>query len=120
MDKQTFIDNMTERGYEPRLIRNGNITATKGDATVRFVPLADYIVHIDTPTVTAIVRDGRGDVQDNRLADRLTIRPRRHTCGFESRRGTRHVGQPIKGQRPQWPTEPQTVDKSSGVSHSTP
>ena len=33
MDKQTFIDNMTERGYELRLIRNGNITATKGDAT---------------------------------------------------------------------------------------
>lgn len=35
MDKQTFIDNMTEHGYEPRLIRNGNITATKGDFTVR-------------------------------------------------------------------------------------
>nr|DAL58161.1 MAG TPA_asm: hypothetical protein [Caudoviricetes sp.] len=32
----------------------------------------------------------------------------------------RHVGQPIKGRRPRWPTEPQMVDKSSGVSHGTP
>lgn len=38
MDKQTFIDSMTGRGYELRLIRNGNITATKGDDMVRFVP----------------------------------------------------------------------------------
>lgn len=72
MDKQTFIDNMTERGYEPRLIRNGNITATKGDATVRFVPLADYIVHIDTPAVTAIVREGTTDAETFRIIDGLT------------------------------------------------
>lgn len=72
MDKQTFIDNMTERGYELRLIRNGNITATKGDATVRFVPLADYIVHIDTPTVTAIVREGVTDTDTFRIVDELT------------------------------------------------
>lgn len=49
---------MTERGCEPRPVRNGSITATKGDAMVRFVPLADHIVHIDTPTVTAMVREG--------------------------------------------------------------
>lgn len=72
MDKQTFIDNMTERGYELRPIRNGNITATKGDDTVRFVPLANYIVHVDTPTVTAIVRDGTTDTETFRIIDALT------------------------------------------------
>ena len=72
MDKQTFIDNMTERGYELRLIRNGNITATKGDDMVRFVPLANYIVHIDTPTVTAIVREGTTDAETFRIVDGLT------------------------------------------------
>lgn len=72
MDKQTFIDNMTERGYELGRTRTGNITATKGDATVRFVPLADYIVHIDTPTVTAIVREGATDTETFRMVDRLT------------------------------------------------
>lgn len=30
MDKQTFIDDLTKRGYELRFIRNGNITATNG------------------------------------------------------------------------------------------
>lgn len=48
MQKQTFIDNMTERGYELNHSRNGNITATKGDNKVRYVPLADYIVCVST------------------------------------------------------------------------
>lgn len=30
MQKQTFTDSMTERGYELKYSRNGNITATKG------------------------------------------------------------------------------------------
>ena len=72
MDKQTFIDNMTKRGYELKLIRNGNITATKGGDMVRFVPLANYIVHIDTPTVTAIVRNGTTDAETFRIIDALT------------------------------------------------
>ena len=72
MDKQTFIDDMTERGYELKPIRNGNITATKGDDMVRFVPLANYIVHIDTPTVTAIVREGTTDAEAFRIIDGLT------------------------------------------------
>ena len=71
MDKQTFIDNMTKRGYELRLIRNGNITATKGEDMVRFVPPANYIVHIDTPIVTAIVREGTTDAETFRIVDGL-------------------------------------------------
>lgn len=35
MRKQTFIDNMTERGYELR-----NVIARKGDITIRWVTLA--------------------------------------------------------------------------------
>ena len=54
MQRQTFIDNMMERGYKLRFGHSGNITATKGENTVRLVPRANYIVYIATPTVTAI------------------------------------------------------------------
>lgn len=72
MDKQTFIDGMTERGYELRYEHNGNITATKGDNTVRLVPLANYIVYVNTPTVTAITREGATDAETFRIVDELT------------------------------------------------
>lgn len=72
MDKQTFIDNMTGRGYELRFGHNGNITATKGDNTVRLVPLANYIVYVNTPTVTAITREGATDAETFRIIDGLT------------------------------------------------
>ena len=48
---------MTERGYELKYSRNGDITATKGAGTVRYVPLADHIVCVSTPTMTAITRE---------------------------------------------------------------
>lgn len=72
MEKQTFINQMTARGYEPRLVRNGNITATKGENTVRLVPLANYCVYIDTPTVTAIVSKDATDAEALRIVDGLT------------------------------------------------
>lgn len=72
MDKQTFIENMTARGYELETVSNGNITATKGDITVRLVPLANYIVYISTPTVTAITRKGATDDETLRIVDELT------------------------------------------------
>lgn len=72
MNKQTFINQMTARGYELETVANGNINATKGDITVRFVPLANYIVYIDTPTVTAIVRDGATDDETLRIVAGLT------------------------------------------------
>lgn len=45
MQKQTFIDNMTERGYELQYSRNGNITAitregTTDDETLRIIDWA--------------------------------------------------------------------------------
>lgn len=72
MNKQTFINQMTARGYELETFANGNITATKGDDTVHFVPLANYVVYIKTPTVTAIVREGATDAETLRIVDGLT------------------------------------------------
>lgn len=72
MDKQTFIDNMTERGYELRFGHNGNITATRGENTVRLVPRANYVVYIATPTVTAITQKGVTDAETLRIIDGLT------------------------------------------------
>lgn len=72
MEKQTFINQMTARGYELCFVRNGNITATKGENTVRFVPLANYIVYINTPTVTAIVREGVTDAETMNIIAALT------------------------------------------------
>ena len=72
---KTFIDNMTARGYELRHGYNGNITATKGDITVRLVPLADYTVYIKTPLVTAITAKDATDDETLRTINRLTIQP---------------------------------------------
>lgn len=72
MEKQTFINQMTARGYELCFVRNGNITATKGENTVRWVPLANYIVYIDTPNATAIVREGATDAETLRIIAGLT------------------------------------------------
>lgn len=75
MRKQTFIDNMTERGYDIALTPTGNVTATKGVMTVRLVPLASYGVHIDTPTVTAITAKNATDTETMFTIDILTIQP---------------------------------------------
>lgn len=72
MKKQTFINQMTARGYELRFTHNGNITATKGDITVRLVPLANYGVYIDTPTATAIVSEDATDAEALRIVAGLT------------------------------------------------
>lgn len=63
MDKQTFTDNMKACGYEPSFGRNGNITATKGDNTVRLAPLADYGVYISTPSLKAITSKDATDTE---------------------------------------------------------
>ena len=72
MEKQTFINQMTARGYKLAPTRNGNITATKGDITVRLVPLADYIVYIDTPAVTAIIRKAATSAETMNIIVALT------------------------------------------------
>ena len=72
MQRQTFIDNMTARGYELQYVRNGNVSATKGDFIVRWVTLADYGVYISTPTVTALTDENATDEETMRIVDALT------------------------------------------------
>ena len=72
MDKQTFTDNMKACGYE---LSFGNIIATKGDNTVRLVPLADYGVYISTPSLKATTRKDATDTETLLLINRLTVQP---------------------------------------------
>lgn len=72
MRKQTFIDNMTARGYELKTVRDGNVIARKGDITLRWVALANYGVHIATPTVTALTKEDATDTETMRIIDVLT------------------------------------------------
>lgn len=75
MERQTFVDNMTARGYVLTYVANGIITATKGAITVRSIPRADYRVYIDTPTVTAITAKDATDAETLRTIDVLTVQP---------------------------------------------
>lgn len=72
MQEQTFINQMTARGYELETVGNSNINATKDDTTVRLLPLADYVIYIDTPTVSAIIRKDTTDDEILRIIDGLT------------------------------------------------
>lgn len=63
MDKQTFTDNMKACGCEPRFGHNGDITATKGDDTVRLVPPADHGVYTGTPIPKAMTRKDATDTE---------------------------------------------------------
>lgn len=75
MQRQTSTANMEERGYSITRRPNGNIKATKGDITVRWVSLADYGVYIKTPTVTAITAKDATDAETLRIIDALTVQP---------------------------------------------
>ena len=75
MEGQAFVNQMKARGYELETVGNGNITATKGDITVRLVPLADYTVYIDTPAVTAIIRKGATDAETMNIIAALVGQP---------------------------------------------
>jgi hypothetical protein len=73
MERQTFVNQMKARGYETTLPSpTGNVTATKGDIAVRLIPLADYIVYIDTPIVSAIIRKDATDAEMMNIIAALT------------------------------------------------
>lgn len=75
MQRQTFIDNMKERGYSISATINGNIKATKEDITIRWVALADHGVYIATPNVTAITAKDATDAETLLIIDILTVQP---------------------------------------------
>jgi hypothetical protein len=60
----------------------------KGDHTLRCRPWRPYR-NANRDGTDPRGRDGRRNTQDDRRADRLTIQPWRHTCGFGSRKGTK-------------------------------
>lgn len=72
MQRTTFINQMTARGYEIKTVRNGNVIARKGDITLRWVALAGYGVYIATPTVTALTKEDATDAETMRIIDVLT------------------------------------------------
>lgn len=78
MEKQTFINNMTERGYELWFVNNGNVNATKGEkhCTTRAARQLHCIYrHPDRVGDSPQGRDGRRNATDSRRTDRLTIQP---------------------------------------------
>lgn len=75
MLQQTFINEMKSHGYHIIRTPNGNVTATKGNITVRLVPLANYTVYISTPTVTAITAKDATDAETLRIINHLTTQP---------------------------------------------
>lgn len=75
MLQQTFIDEMKSRGYYIIRTPNGNTKAIKGNITVRLVPLSNYGVYINTPTVTAITAKDATDAETLRIIDHLTVQP---------------------------------------------
>lgn len=75
MQQQTFINEMEARGYEATTLPNGNVKAKRGDVILRLVPLANYSVHISTPTVNAIAADRATDREILHTIDVLTVQP---------------------------------------------
>lgn len=59
-------------GYELSFGLDGIVTATKGDNTVRLVPLADYGVYISTPILKAVTRKDATDTETLLLINLLT------------------------------------------------
>lgn len=75
MQQQTFINEMEARGYEVTTLPNGNVKAKRGDVILRLVPLANYSVHISTPTVNALTANRATDHEILHTIDALTIQP---------------------------------------------
>lgn len=99
MDKRTFTDNMKACGCEPRFGLNGNITATKGDNTVRLAPLADHGAYIGTPILKAMTRKDAADTETPPPINLLAARPSSPSgtrAGSSPARARRHIGYSIK------------------------
>ena len=60
MQRQTFI---------------GNTKATKGDITVRLVPLSNHGACISTPAVAAMTAKDATDTETPRIIDAPTVQP---------------------------------------------
>ena len=71
MKKQTFIDNMTARGYETATTLTGNVTATKGDTTVRWLRTDHERIYVETSGIKMLISPKVLDTETFRLLDYL-------------------------------------------------
>lgn len=69
MKKQTFIDNMTARGYEMATSLTGNVTAAKGDTIVRWLRTDHEKIYVETSGVKMLIPPKVLDTEAFRLLD---------------------------------------------------
>ena len=71
MKKQTFIDNMTARGYETATLPTGNVEATKGDTIVRWLHTDHEKIYVQTSGIKMLIKPKVLDTETFRLLDYL-------------------------------------------------
>lgn len=71
MKKQTFIDSMTARGYETAASPTGNVTATKGGTTVRWLRTDHEKIYVETSGIKMLITPKVSDAETFRLLDYL-------------------------------------------------
>ena len=73
MKKQTFVDNMTTRGYELKYspLPSGNVTATKGETIVRWLRTDHEKIYVETPDIKMLIPSNVLDTETFRLLDYL-------------------------------------------------
>ena len=71
MKKQTFIDNMTARGYETATLPTGNVTATKGETIVRWLHTDHEKIYVQTSGIKMLIQPKVLDTETFRLLDYL-------------------------------------------------
>lgn len=71
MKKQTFIDNMTARGYETATTLTGNVTATKGDTIVRWLRTDHEKIYVETSGIKMLIPPKVSDTETFKVLDYL-------------------------------------------------
>ena len=71
MEKQTFIDGMTARGYETATSPSGNVTATKGENIVRWLHTDHEKIYVETSGIKMLIPSNVLDTETFRLLDYL-------------------------------------------------
>lgn len=71
MQRQTFTDNMTARGYETATSLTGNVTAAKGDIIVRWLRTDHEKIYIETSGIKMLITPEVSDTETFQLLDYL-------------------------------------------------
>ena len=72
MRLETFVDGMKRRGYETAPpLPTGNVTATKGETTVRWLHTDHEKIYVETPDIKMLIPPKVSDTETFRLLDCL-------------------------------------------------